>query len=374
MCAICFGRASFHQHSGATASAAVAHRLTESQLATGVAFLARHPTIDIHAHPARFFMSGSGGSPSFTSGYPPLSLSQSIQDMLAGGVSAVIFATVADLPLLSMESGRLQARREFERGEALSTHEQQVSRLRSVIEFPRVRHARERSDVAAAFADSELACLFSVEGGDFIEDRLERVADAHRDGVRSITLVHYKTNQIGDAQTESAVHGGLTALGRGIVRAMNGVGIIVDLAHASFDTAAAAAEVSTQPMLISHSNVARESQSHPRLISLEHARRVTAGGGVIGAVAAGFAQGSFTDFIDTLLGMIDALGIEHVAIGTDMDFTYQPVFTSYRHWPLIPAALLARGLHVREVAAVMGGNFLRVFTAVTGSVPRAGLV
>jgi len=46
-----------------------------------------------------------------------------------------------------------------------------------------------------------------------------------------------------------------------------------------------------------------------------------------------------------------------------MDANYRPVLRSYRDWSLIPAALLARGVQEREVAGIMGGNFLRVFEA-----------
>ena len=94
---------------------------------------------------------------------------------------------------------------------------------------------------------------------------------------------------------------------------------------------------------------------------------MTERGGIVGAVPAGFGgQERFTDYVDTLMRMIDLLGIDHVAIGTDMDFTFRPVFTSYRDWAAIPASLLARGLKADEVAKLIGGNFLRVFGAKAG--------
>ncbi len=60
---------------------------------------------------------------------------------------------------------------------------------------------------------------------------------------------------------------------------------------------------------------------------------------------------------------MDSVGIDHVGIGTDMDANYKPVLRSYRDWDLIPAALFAKGMHQRDVAKIMGGNFLRVFEA-----------
>ena len=72
---------------------------------------------------------------------------------------------------------------------------------------------------------------------------------------------------------------------------------------------------------------------------------------------------NFADYIDSIRRLVDAVGIDHVAIGTDMDANFKPVFRSYRDWGLMPAALLARGLREDEAAKVMGGNFLRVFKA-----------
>jgi microsomal dipeptidase-like Zn-dependent dipeptidase len=46
-----------------------------------------------------------------------------------------------------------------------------------------------------------------------------------------------------------------------------------------------------------------------------------------------------------------------------MDANFRPVLRSYRDWSLIPAALLARGMHEPEVAKVVGGNFVRLFKA-----------
>ena len=72
-------------------------------------------------------------------------------------------------------------------------------------------------------------------------------------------------------------------------------------------------------------------------------------------------QASFSDYIDSIQRLVDTVGIDHAAIGTDMDANFKPVLRSYRDWSLIPAALLARGMHDEDVAKIMGGNFLRVF-------------
>lgn len=98
---------------------------------------------------------------------------------------------------------------------------------------------------------------------------------------------------------------------------------------------------------------------------------MAAAGGIIGSWPSGIGQTTFADYIDSIQRLVDAVGINHVAIGTDMDANYRPVFRNYRDWGLIPAALLARGLGESDVAKIMGENFLRVFAAALARTPRA---
>ncbi len=76
----------------------------------------------------------------------------------------------------------------------------------------------------------------------------------------------------------------------------------------------------------------------------------------MGSVPSGIGQKTVADWIASVLRLVDAVGVDHVAIGTDMDANYMPVFSDYADWPLIPAALLAQGMHEPEVAKVMGGK------------------
>lgn len=327
-------------------------------LANGQAFVRRHLTIDIHAHPGRFFMHGAVETPLARELGAPFP-ERTIADMRIGNVGAAVFALVADHLLLAATARGLRAVREFRPGEAYADYLRQLAVVERLAQAGGLRpaHAGETSSDMDPFAALP---MLSVEGGDFIENRLERIAEARARGVGSITIVHYHTNQIGDTQTETPVHAGITRLGREIIAAMEEAGVVVDLAHASEETCAAVCAIARRPMLISHSNVRRPGQEHPRLISLDHARMVTRAGGVIGAVPAGFDQDRFDDYIDTILYMVDALGADHVAVGTDMDYTFRPVMSSYRDWPRLVGSLLDRGLEDAALAKVMGGNWLRV--------------
>ncbi len=348
--------------SDSTRLADLGMELNSEQRAAGVAFLERHASVDTHCHPGRFILSHLSYQTPVTKAFGEPFEERVVADLNAGQVSAAVWAAVADLRLLeATPQGLLHAGRDFQPGEAYADYRRQLGELKALIKNHELAPGLNPSDVYAAQRRRHAAAIFAVEGGDFIEDRLDRLHEAFGDGVRAITIVHYHINQIGDIQTEAPVHEGLTALGKSIIREMNRTGIIVDLAHATFAVTKDVLEVSTQPVMISHTNVATPTLKHPRLISSEHAKLVAAAGGIIGSWPSGIGNTTFADYIDSIQRLVDTVGIEHVAIGTDMDGNYRPVFSNYRDWSLIPAALLARGMRETEVANIMGGNFLCLF-------------
>jgi membrane dipeptidase len=350
--------------SAATLPAQLGLDLNPQQRAAGVAFLSRHLTVDTHCHPGLFILEHLPYETPTTRAFGAPFEERAIADLSAGQVSAALFAAVADMRLLELSpTSGMRAVGDYRPGEAYADYQRQLAELKSLVTNPKLAPGLTPADIGAAKRRHRTAAVFAVEGGDFIEDRLERVHEAFRDGVRAITVVHYHVNQIGDIQTEAPVHGGLTPLGKSIISEMNRAGIIVDLAHATFAMTKDVLDVSSRPVMISHTNLATAALNHPRLISTEHAKLVVAAGGVIGSWPSGIGQKTFADYIDSIQRLVDTVGIDHVTIGTDMDANYRPVFGSYRDWGLIPAALLARGLHDADVAKIMGGNFLRVFAA-----------
>ena len=339
-------------------------QLDPQQRAAGVAFLDRHATVDTHSHPGRFFLRQLPYETPTTRAFGDSFEERSVAELRAGHVTGTVFAAVADMRLLELSpTGGLHAAAAFRPGEAFADYQRQIAELKALLKSPELAKGLSPADIYAAQRHHQTAAIFAVEGGDFIEDRLDRVHEAFRDGVRVITVVHYHVNQIGDIQTEAPVHAGLTPLGKSIIGEMNRAGIIVDLAHATMAVTRNVLDVSTRPVMISHTNLATPTLSHPRLISTEHAKLVAAAGGIIGSWPSGIGQTTFADYIDSIQRLVDAVGIDHAAIGTDMDANYRPVLRSYLDWSLIPAALLARGMRDAEVAKIMGGNFLRLFAA-----------
>lgn len=350
-----------------TPRAAVGFELSEDELARAVAFLDAHPAIDTHAHPGRTFVRGAehltwklrlyAARGSFEE--------RAIADLVRGHVAAACFSAVSDFPTLDSRGGGLTRVRDFDPGEAWVYYQTQLANLRALEAGSDVAPVRTPDDVAVARAAGQVGMILGVEGGDFLQDDLERVGQCFADGVRVLTLVHYfRGGVIGDVMTAPPVHGGLTPFGRVVVQEMNRVGLVVDVSHCSERTAYDALEVSAKPLLITHTDIAEDVQSNPRFVSEGLARAVAEAGGAVGAWPAGIRFGSLEDYVERIVELVELLGEDHVCIGTDMDANYKPVFETYAKMPLVVGGLLRRGMSEAVLAKVVGGNFLRVFADV----------
>jgi membrane dipeptidase len=285
----------------------------------------------------------------------------------SGKVGALLLAAVGDLPVLGLrDTGGIYAVREPEPGELFASTWQQLDFLAGSEPALGLCPVLTAGDLSKVAAGPRRGGLLAVEGCDFLEGRLERVQAAWDRGVRSLQLVHYRINELGDIQTEPSRHGGLTPFGREVVREMNRLRMVIDLAHAPFDVVKGAVDVSDQPVMISHTAI-QDASGFPRFVSPEHARLVTRHGGLIGAWPFSLTAPGFAAFVEHIARLVDAVGVEHVAIGTDMDGTGPfGLFKDYAEWPTIPAALLARGFGQEDVGRIMGGNARRLLEKVLG--------
>ena len=326
------------------------------------------PWVDVHAHPGRCFLGGLDRSSRLVQMLGPDDSVNRVRSSATGEVAVVNTATVGDLAVVGPNaSGGLGAGREFEPGEAVRDHDRQLDAVDTLLAHHDIRTVLGPGDIHAAADAGTPGAFVSCEGGDFLDGGLDGLGSAYDRGVRSITLVHYRINELGDIQTEEPQHGGLTPFGREVVAEMNTLGMIVDLAHATFAATADALEASSAPILISHSHLAAPGADHPRLLSEEHARMVADAGGVIGAWPSGMALETLADYCDEICRMVDVVGVDHVAIGTDLDANYRPVLTDYDQFPEVAAGLAARGLDADEIDRVLGGNFIRLFERVVAA-------
>jgi len=330
-----------------------------AHLSETASFLGQYPAFDLHCHPGDFNHRGMpnyAGDEAFT---------KTTSDMRAGGLTAAFFSIVGDSTLLSRDAkGIVVSNRKLSEGEAWADSEKQLNTFDQLAKREKISLATSVVHMQQLHKRSQIAAFLSCEGGHGLEGKLGHLDDLHARGVRSLQLVHYAQNTLGDVQTLPPVYNGLSAFGRDVVRRMNRLGMLVDVAHASFSTVKATVDSTSDPIMLSHSHLQSNTSPHPRLITVEHARLVSSTGGLIGAWPSGFANRTFADFVDQTMRLIDAVGVEHVGLGTDMDGNFKPVFSNYRQLPDWVTGLRSKGVSEADLAKVVGGNAIRILNQV----------
>ncbi len=265
------------------------------------------------------------------------------------------------------------------------------------------------ADIRRAKKNNKICILMGIEGGYVIENSLYALRDMYRLGVRYMTLTHNVATDWADAHNDKR-HGGLTDFGKEVVREMNRLGMLVDISHVSVDTMNDALDVTTAPVIASHSS-ARALNDHTRNVPDEVLKRITKNGGVIMVnfypsfldartnkeenerskkLKDQFASLSeqykddqkaldeaertlleanpiyitpYTRVVDHIDHIRDVAGIDHVGLGSDFDGV--PMLPAGMHGAedlvLITYEMLRRGYSDKDVKKVLGENFLRAF-------------
>lgn len=152
---------------------------------------------------------------------------------------------------------------------------------RVIARYPdRLQWALTADAVRAAFKAGKIGSMLGLEGGHAIENSLGALRVYYDLGARYMTLTHNVTTDWADAALDSAKHGGLTNFGKEVVREMNRLGMLVDLAHVSPGTMSDALDVSEAPVIFSHSG-ARALVDHPRNVPDSILARLPKNGGVV---------------------------------------------------------------------------------------------
>ena len=237
------------------------------------------------------------------------------------------------------------------------------------------RVAVTAAEIEAAKRDGVLAIVPAVENGFSIGTDLSRLARFRALGARYLTLTHNGHNALADSCNPrkdlgdaAAEHGGLSALGRAAIAELNRLGMLIDVAHVSRDAMLQAAELSRTPVVSTHSCI-RALCAHPRNMDDEQLDALRDVGGVVQVTAvASFLRAdakpeavTVADFADHIEYAVRRIGIEHVGISSDFDGGGG--FTGWRdagESANITAELIRRGYGRMEIAALWGGNFLRV--------------
>ncbi len=225
--------------------------------------------------------------------------------------------------------------------------------------------ARTPDDLLRLKREGKRAVMLGVENGYAIGCDLSRIERLRRRGVVYMTLCHNGDNDICDSAKGRGEHGGLSAFGRSVVREMNRTGMMVDLSHASEASFWDALELSTTPIVCSHS-CCRALCDHPRNLTDAQMQALATKGGVMQVTLYnGFlrmdGKATIHDAVRHILHATRVMGIRHVGIGTDFDGDGGvPGVANAAELINLTRLLLCEGYAEEELRLLWGGNFLRV--------------
>ena len=247
--------------------------------------------------------------------------------------------------------------------------------------------------------------------GPHIEDPIKSLDLFYGFGVRHCQLTNSRKNQIGSSHYQE-VDTGITELGRAVIQRMNELGMIIDLSHSGYKTTLDAIQASQEPVLISHTacrSLAVGGKSKYRNATDEAIKGVADKGGMIGIITVANLLGGYgvETFYRHLDYAVKLVGVDHVGIASDQgpmgrsveppemveiqrptQFLAKGLKGTQAYWkwetepralnlttaPYITVGLVARGYSDDDIRKIIGGNFIRVATAIMDKSPRGRLI
>ena len=212
--------------------------------------------------------------------------------------------------------------------------------------------------------------MLGIENGIAIDGKLKNLQHFVDRGIVYMTLCHNGDNDICDSASKTQhTHHGVSAFGEQVIKEMNRLGVLVDMSHAGEESFYQALEISSKPIVCSHSS-ARALCDHPRNLTDDQMRALAQKGGVAQTtIYHGFlkkdGEATINDVIAHLEHAIDVMGIDHVGLGTDFDgdggvrgLADSSELINFTR------RLLARRFSEHDIQKIWGGNFLRVMEEV----------
>ncbi|MBQ8361820.1 MAG: membrane dipeptidase [Bacteroidaceae bacterium] len=312
-------------------------------------------TIDSHCDTPMFFDQGVN----FHTRDPKVLVD--LHKMTEGGLDATVM--VAYLKQLERDEASLKA--------ATAKADRILDEIEALVEknAAAVKIAYTPKDLYQNKRVGKKSILLGIENGYAVGKELSLVKHFACRGVTYMTLCHNGDNDICDSARGHNEHGGVSPFGEQVIREMNRLGMMVDLSHASEKSFYDALEISSEPVICSHSSV-RALCDHPRNLTDDQLRALAAQGGVAQVcLYSGFlrqdAPATIADAMQHLQHMIDVMGIEHVGIGTDFDGDGGIIgCASASELINLTRQLLRKRYSEEDIARIWGGNFLRVMRKV----------
>lgn len=323
-----------------------------------------------------------------------------IPRMIEGGVDVQVFAIFFNPKFAAEQAIRLSL-------DYIDIIDQTIQANSSKIEL-----ARSAREIKTINQRNKIAIIMGLEGGYAIAGDLGVLRQYYKLGVRYMTLTWMYSHDWADASTDSAKWGGLNDFGRDVIKEMNRVGMVIDLSHASDETFWDVLEITSKPIIVSHS-CCRTLCNHNRNLSDDMLHAMARNGGVIGInYYPGYLDSMHMKIseenarllkpqvdeldkrhperdmayyqerqkiyepydvrlpkvsVDRLIDHIDhavrVAGIDHVGLGSDFDgiSTTPAELKDVSYLPIITQKLVDRGYKSDDIQKILGGNFLRIF-------------
>jgi len=293
-------------------------------------------------------------------------------ELTQSGVRLLSWALVADGPFIQrLPNGAMQVNFKASPEEYRDAFSRMLKGMQRRIKAEGLQLALSAEDIDKSL-DGQLHIVLSTEGAQYLEGDPKHLDVVYAQGVRQIGLGHFVEGDLLDIRTEAPKLGGLTELGREVIRRCNAMGILVDLAHSTDQAVAQALEVSKQPMLWSHSAITRQAtdwrsrRNHLMSISLANAKVLAQRGGVVGMWPSRFNFDDPGAYVAALSEAVDMIGEDHVAFGTDMQglAPASTMMTNYSGMREVVNLMLASNMPERTVRKLASENYARLLKTV----------
>jgi len=226
-----------------------------------------------------------------------------------------------------------------------------------------------KADLDYFIKSDKLAALLSIEGGEALENSIEVLHILFRLGIRALGLTWNQQNQLGTGVGKGSSGDGLTSFGRTVVREMNTLGMIVDLAHINEKGFHDAIATSSEPVIVSHAN-ARSLCDHPRNLTDDQLKELARCSGVIGLsfypAFISTSEATMENLLDHFVHIAELIGTDHLGFGSDFDGINKvvPGLEDVTGLPRLIEGLQKRGFSREEIKKIAGINFLRILKKV----------
>lgn len=205
------------------------------------------------------------------------------------------------------------------------------------------------------------AGLLSLEGAHALEGKLKNVEGLFHAGYRIIGFTHFFDNQLGGS-AHGIEKGGITKFGLQVLKRMEQLGIFVDVSHTSPTLMNDIFKHSARPLIASHTGVKKICGNSPRNLTDAQIKQIADSNGVIGI---GFwpnatCSNDITGIVNSIRHVVDLVGENYVALGSDFDGNVQTPFDAADMHQLTNA-LLKENFTKSQIKKIMGDNVKRLF-------------